>query len=119
MPAYRPPRPASTLIPPMEFPIASSVRESLRLPDPAGGPEWVLRSWRGRPDPRASYGQPSRLEFVCDQLGVLEGGKVVQTAPGIAGAAAAGPRIERPPRAAATNPGGSPSTLPWAKPSPS
>ncbi len=80
VPAYRQPRPASTLIPPMEFPIASSVRESLRLPDPAGGPEWVLRSWHGRPDPRASYGsRPSG--FVCDQLGVLEGGRLVQPPP--------------------------------------
>ena len=52
----------------------------MRLPDPAGGPEWVLRSWRGRPDPRASFGsRPS--EFVCDQLGVLEGGRLVQPPP--------------------------------------
>ena len=80
VPAFRPPRPASTLIPPMEFPIASSVRETLRAPDPAGGPEWVLRSWRGRPDPRASFGsRPS--EFVCDQLGVLEGRRIVAPPP--------------------------------------
>lgn len=93
VPAYRQPRPASTLIPPMEFPIASSVRESLRLPDPAGGPEWVLRSWRGRPDPRASYGSRP-AGFVCDQLGVLEGEGRAAT-PGIAGGAASGPRIGR------------------------
>ena len=80
VPAYRRQRPVSDVIPPMEFPIASSVRETVRVADPAGGPEWVLRSWRGHPDPRASFGSPPS-EFVCEQLGVLEGGKLVKPPP--------------------------------------
>jgi len=93
VPAFRRPRPASTLIPPMEFPIASSVRETLRAADPAGGPEWVLRSWRGRPDPRANFGSPPS-EFVCDQLGVLQGGRLVQPPPAAPVALVAGRESE-------------------------
>ena len=89
VPAYRRPRPAGTLIPPMEFPIASSARETLRLPDPAGGPEWVLLSWRGRPNPRANFGSPPS-EFVCQQVGVQEGGRLVAPPPAAPVALAAG-----------------------------
>jgi hypothetical protein len=77
VPAYRAPAPAkATLPPPFEFQIASTVRETLRANDPAGGPTWVMRSWRGRPNRQVSG--VGNEQFVCAELGVLIGGKLVE-----------------------------------------
>jgi hypothetical protein len=77
VPAYRSPAPArSTLPPPLEFPIASTVVETLRAPDPAGGPEWVLRSWQGSPNKSVSGIGDERV--FCAQLGVLWHGRPVE-----------------------------------------
>jgi hypothetical protein len=77
VPAYRPPAPArSTLPPPFELPIASTVTETLRAADPAGGPEWVLRSWRGNPNRSVSGIGDER--FLCAELGVLWHGRLVE-----------------------------------------
>lgn len=80
VPAYRePPPPASAEPPQSELPIASTIRETIRAADPAGGPEWVLRSWRGRRNPRARFGAGYRPStFFCEQVGVLEAGKLVE-----------------------------------------
>ena len=77
VPAYRSPAPApSTQPPPFELQIPSTVRETLRAADPAGGPPWVLRSWQGRPNPKVRGVGHER--FVCAELGVLIGGKLVE-----------------------------------------
>ena len=82
VPAYRRPKPSSKVIPPLELPIRSSFRESVRIADPAGGPTWVLRSWHGRPDPKANFGGESKpSQFVCEQVGVLEAGRLVAPPP--------------------------------------
>ncbi len=80
VPAYREPLPAAGAEPPQsELPIASTMRETIRAADPAGGPEWVLRSWRGRRNPRANFGPGYRPNsFFCEQVGVLEGGRLVE-----------------------------------------
>jgi hypothetical protein len=77
VPPYRAPAPAkSTLPPPLEHPIASTVTETLRAVDPAGGPEWVLRSWQGTPNRRV--GGVGAERFFCTQLGVVYQGKLVE-----------------------------------------
>ncbi|HKH78602.1 MAG TPA: hypothetical protein VJ996_01195, partial [Solirubrobacteraceae bacterium] len=77
VPAYRSPAPASsTLPPPLQFPIASTVTETLRAPDPAGGPEWVLRSWQGRPNAHVPGLGDER--FLCAALGVEYHGRLVE-----------------------------------------
>ncbi len=85
-PAYREPLPASkTELPTISIPISGTVRETLHASDPAGGPEWALRSWRGLPNPRANFGggyHPSR--FVCLQVGAREGGRLLELRPGLA-----------------------------------
>jgi hypothetical protein len=81
VPTYRGPVPRSEEVPAMEIPIRSSMREQLTVKDPVGGPEWVLRSWRGRPNPRASFGGGPPGEMVCEQVGVREHGQLVQPPP--------------------------------------
>lgn len=77
VPAYRAPLPArSALPPPFELPIAATVTETLRASDPAGGPEWVLRSWQGRPNRSVSGVGDER--FQCAELGVLWHGRLVE-----------------------------------------
>jgi hypothetical protein len=77
VPAYRSPAPAKAAEPPpFELQIPSTVRETLRASDPAGGPTWVLRSWQGRPNPKVSGVRHER--FVCAELGVLVGGSLVE-----------------------------------------
>jgi hypothetical protein len=77
VPAYRSPAPIkSTLPPPFEHPIAATVTETLHAADPAGGPEWVLRSWQGAPNTHVSGVTDER--FLCAALGVLYNGKVVE-----------------------------------------
>jgi hypothetical protein len=77
VPPYRPPLPAKAVAPPpFELPIASTATETLRAADPAGGPEWVLRSWQGRPNNnvRGVGSEP----FRCIELGVLWHGRLVE-----------------------------------------
>jgi hypothetical protein len=86
VPAYRDPLPPiEAEPPPPDLPLARTVRETLRAADPAGGPEWALRSWQGLPNPRANFGgeyHPAR--FVCTQVGAVEGRQLVQPRPGSA-----------------------------------
>ena len=81
VPPFREPVPAASAFPQPELPIAASIREAVHVKDPAGGPEWVLRSWLGRPDPRASYGTRNPGEMVCEQVGVSEHGSIVRPPP--------------------------------------
>jgi hypothetical protein len=77
VPAYRSPAAAkSTLPPPFELPIASTVTETLRAADPAGGPEWVLRSWQGEANKSVKGVGDER--FLCAELGVLWHGTLVE-----------------------------------------
>lgn len=78
VPAYRAPAPKRSEygFPPFELEIPATARETLRAEDPAGGPEWVMRSWQGRPNPRV-HGQ-GKEGFICEELGVLVGGKLVE-----------------------------------------
>jgi hypothetical protein len=77
VPTYRSPAPAkSTLPPPFEFPIATTVTETLRAADPAGGPEWVLRSWQGEANRSVKGVRDER--FLCTELGVMWHGKLVE-----------------------------------------
>jgi hypothetical protein len=80
VPAYRDPFPQRQVEPaPPDIPLARSVRETLRAKDPAGGPEWALRSWQGSPNPRADFGagyHPKR--FVCVQVGEVEDGELLE-----------------------------------------
>ncbi len=77
VPSYRSPAPAkSTLPPPFELPIASTVTETLHAPDPAGGPEWVLRSWQGNPNKSVRGVGDERS--LCAELGVMWHGGLVE-----------------------------------------
>jgi hypothetical protein len=77
VPAYRSPAAVKATLPPaLEFPIASTVTETLRAADPSGGPEWVLRSWQGEANKSVSGIGDAR--FWCAQLGVLWHGKLVE-----------------------------------------
>jgi hypothetical protein len=84
VPAYRNPFPARQAEPPPpDIPLAGTVRETLHAKDPAGGPEWALRSWQGARNPRANFGPgygPAR--FICVQAGMLEGHRLVEPRPG-------------------------------------
>jgi len=84
VPAYRNPFPARLLAPPpADIPLARTVRETLRAKDPAGGPEWALRSWQGLPNPRANFGagyHPKR--FICVQVGAVENHRLLEPRPG-------------------------------------
>jgi hypothetical protein len=77
VPAYRSPASVGpTPPPPFEFPIAATVTETLRAPDPAGGPEWVMRSWQGRPN--RSVAGVGNERSLCAELGVLWRGRLVE-----------------------------------------
>jgi hypothetical protein len=71
VPAWRAPaRPGvEGELPPFELPIPASVRETLRALDPAGGPTWALRTWRGNPNPEVRG--VGREPFMCAELGVV------------------------------------------------
>jgi hypothetical protein len=78
VPAYRAPAPkkAGYGYPPFELEIPATARETLRAEDPAGGPEWVMRSWQARPNPRVpGVGNEG---FTCEELGVLVAGRLVE-----------------------------------------
>jgi hypothetical protein len=80
VPAYREPLPESvTQPPPLQTPIASTVRQTLRAADPAGGPAWALRSWQGIPNPHLDGGRGIGAErFICTEVGVLHDGVLVE-----------------------------------------
>jgi hypothetical protein len=84
VPAYRNPFPARQAEPqPPDIPLAGTVRETLHAKDPAGGPEWALRSWQGSRNPRANFGPGYRpARFICVQVGAVEGHRLVQPRPG-------------------------------------
>lgn len=76
VPEYRTPRLLSaTLPPPFELPIGSTFKQTLRSRDPAGGPEWIVRSWRGDPNPHVRG--VGRQRFFCEQLSSLWNGRPV------------------------------------------
>jgi hypothetical protein len=83
VPAYRNPLSAKQARPaPPDVPLPGTVRETLRAKDPAGGPEWALRSWQGLPNPRADFGggfHPKRM--LCLQVGVVDRGRLVEPRP--------------------------------------
>jgi hypothetical protein len=77
VPAYRSPRPLkATLPPPFQLQIPSTVRETLSESDPAGGPEWVVRSWQGRPNLHVPGVVAQR--YYCEALGVRWDGHLVE-----------------------------------------
>jgi hypothetical protein len=84
VPAYRNPlAPSREAFPPIDIPVRSSVRETLRVADPTGGPAWVLRSWRGLPNPKARFGSGyNPKSFLCFQVGIVRDGKLVEPHPG-------------------------------------
>ncbi|HXB15207.1 MAG TPA: hypothetical protein VNV44_05640 [Solirubrobacteraceae bacterium] len=70
---------------PLEDPIQRTVHEQLHAADPAGGPDWSLRSWQGRADPRAKFGEANHPKsFYCWQAGVVNAGRLVEPVPGAA-----------------------------------
>jgi hypothetical protein len=79
VPAYRSPLAAGKAFPAFEIPLQSSVRETLRAADPAGGAAWALRSWQALPSPHANFGGgPAPARFTCIQVGVDRGGTLVE-----------------------------------------
>jgi hypothetical protein len=81
-PPYREPMPVSEQFPPSSVPISSTVRETLRASDPAGGSEWALRSWQGRPNLHARWGESPPSRLVCFQVGIRRGGGLFEPRPG-------------------------------------
>ena len=83
VPDYREPLPRAKAEPAAaDIPIPTTVSETLRAANLAGGPEWVLRSWKGKPNPRANFGagyKPS--SFYCYEVGVIDHGRLVQPRP--------------------------------------
>ncbi len=77
VPAYREPVPAAQIAPPSEgTPIAGTLREAVPVRDPAGGPPWVLRSWRSTYRNSGSTSGPGVLQY-CFQFGVIDNGNLV------------------------------------------
>jgi hypothetical protein len=77
VPAYREPVPAAQITPPSEgTPIAGTLREAVPVRDPAGGPPWVLRSWRSIYRNSGSTSGPGVLQY-CFQFGVIDNGNLV------------------------------------------
>ncbi len=85
VPAYREPLPSTQpRYPPFEIPLVGTLRETVRVPDPAGGPRWVLRSWQGVPNPKVSASSAAGSSRIyCFQFGVIVGGKLVQPRTGL------------------------------------
>jgi hypothetical protein len=68
---------------PLEDPIRSTVVQTQHAADPAGGPDWSLRSWQGHVDPRAKFGVEKHPSlFDCWQAGVIQEGRLLQPDPG-------------------------------------
>jgi hypothetical protein len=79
VPAYREPSAATQPgYPPFEIPLASTLRETAGVADPAGGRPWVLRSWQGAPNPKAGGLFPNGSRIYCFQFGVIVAGKLAQ-----------------------------------------
>jgi hypothetical protein len=77
VPAYREPVPAAQITPPSEgTPIAGTLREAVPVSDPAGGPPWVLRSWRSIYRNSGATSGPGVLQY-CFQFGVIDNGNLV------------------------------------------
>lgn len=77
VPAYREPVPAAQITPPSEgTPVAATLREAVPVRDPAGGPPWVLRSWRSIYRNAGSTSGPGVLQY-CFQVGVIDNGNLV------------------------------------------
>jgi hypothetical protein len=73
----------SGIFAPLEDPIRRTALEQLHAADPAGGPDWRLRSWKGRADPRAKFGEANHPKsFYCWQAGVISAGRLVEPVPG-------------------------------------
>jgi len=80
VPAYREALPSTQPShPPFDIPLAGTLRETVRVSDPSGGPQWVLRSWQGVPNPKAPGAQSAagRSRIYCFEFGVLVGGRLV------------------------------------------
>jgi hypothetical protein len=79
VPAYREPTASPPpSYPPFELPLAGTQRETVRVQDPAGGPQWVLRSWQGLPNPKAPGAlAEGQAHIYCFEFGVLAGGELV------------------------------------------
>jgi hypothetical protein len=68
---------------PLEDPISQTVAQTQHAADPAGGPEWSLRSWQGHVDPRAKFGDVKHSSlFDCWQAGIIQAGRLLQPDPG-------------------------------------
>lgn len=80
VPAYRNPLPVQKTLPPaFELALPSTVSETQRESDPAGAGTWLLRSWRGRPNPKANLGNGGgREDFICIQIGLAHGAALVE-----------------------------------------
>ena len=77
-PPFREPVPVSKEFPPISVPIPSTVRETLHANDPASGLEWALRSWQGRPNQKARFGNSHPSRSVCYQVGIRRGGQLFE-----------------------------------------
>jgi len=78
VPAYREPAPAAQITPPSEgTPIAATLKESVRASDPAGGPPWVLRSWRAILRASGSTASGHGVLQYCFHFGVIDKGRLV------------------------------------------
>ena len=78
VPAYREPVPAAQITPPSEgTPIAATLKETVRASDPAGGPPWVLRSWRSIYRASGSTSSGHGVLQYCFQFGVIDKGSLV------------------------------------------
>ena len=76
--SYRPLTVQPDSFPPLEDPILDTVAQTQRAADPVNSDTWVLRSWRGRVDPRARFGSGMHPKsFYCWQAGVIEQGRLV------------------------------------------
>jgi hypothetical protein len=78
VPAYREPVPAAQITPPSEgTPIAGTLTQTTPLRDPAGGPSWVLRSWRSILHASGSIASGHGVLQDCFQFGVIDNGNLV------------------------------------------
>jgi hypothetical protein len=78
VPAYREPVPVAQITPPSEgTPIAATLRETVQVRDPAGGPPWVLRSWRSILHASGSTASGHSMLQYCFQFGVMDKGGLV------------------------------------------
>jgi hypothetical protein len=78
VPAYREPVPAAQIAPPSEgTPITGTLTQTAPVRDPAGGPPWVLRSWRSILHTSGSTASGHGVLQYCFQFGVIDNGNLV------------------------------------------